>query len=179
MNTGVFGTGWSFTTTMLVRDTLPVLATVPEKRSGRPDAVGCAGQDLVTRIPGVSVFWQTRVVELVTVRGLAVNSSTPRAVRTAVLGLQGSEGIQLPEKLAACPKPRFVMKATWISPPLAALVTVTPTSVLLPQLVTVPVKVMAPFSSVPPKQRAEIRMQGWLTSVLTPWSLPPRLLVSF
>ena len=81
--------------------------------------------------------------ELVTVLGLAVNWSTPRAVKVAVLGLQGFNGTQLPLNGAIWPRSRLVMNVTWNCPPLTKFVTVTPTSVLLPQLVTVPVNVIS------------------------------------
>ncbi len=92
VKTGVFADGWLLTTTTLVKVTLPVLRTVPVNVSGCPGATGPAGQALVTWMPGVMEFWQVTVVELVRVRGVAVNSSVARTTRVAVLGTQGFTG---------------------------------------------------------------------------------------
>ena len=162
---------------MLVKVTLPVLLTVPEKTNDCPGPTGTVGHTLVTLIPGVVTTEQVTPAELVTVCGVAVNWSTARATRVAVLGLQASDGTQLPLKEATCPIARLVGKRTVVRPLLTKLVTVTPTSVLLPQFVTVPVNVIAPFSPTPPRQTAVILMHGRLTSVFTPWLPPPRLSV--
>jgi hypothetical protein len=135
---------------MFVNVTLPVLLTLPEKVSNWPGETGPTGHDLVTLMPGVKTSEQEVLAELVTVLGLVVNWSTPWAVNVAVLGLQGFNGIQLPLNDATWFVARLVMNATGNCPPLTKFVTVTPTSVLLPQLVTVPVKVIKPFSPTPP-----------------------------
>ena len=97
---------------MFVKVTLPVLLTLPEKVSNRPGATGEVGHTLVTLMPGVKTSEQVVLTELVTVRGWLVNWSMPSAVRMAVLGLQGLEGIQLPLKEATWPLRRLVMNVT-------------------------------------------------------------------
>ncbi len=82
-------------------------------------------------------------------------------------------------KEATWPRARLLVKTTVKNPPSWKFVTTTPTSVLLPQLVTVPLIVMRPFSPTPGRQNAEIRTQGRFTSVLSPWKPPPMLSVSF
>ena len=134
---------------------------------------------MVTLIPGVRVLWQVIVVKLVSVRGVDVNWSVARTVSMAVLGIQGFAGTQLPLNEATSPKARLVGNSTVKNPLSLKFVTVTPTSVLLPQLVTVPVKVIAPFSPTLPTHCAAIRTQGRLTCVFTPWLPPPLLLTSF
>src|SRR5581483_2434210 len=119
------------------------------------------------------------VIKLVNVLGVAVNWSVARTVRSAVLGRHGFNGSQLPWKEETWPKARLVGNKTAKVPRSLILVTVTPTKVLLPQLVTVPVKVMRPFSPTLPTHCAVIRTQGRLTWVLTPWLPPPLLLTSF
>jgi hypothetical protein len=47
-------------------------------------------------MPGVKTSEQVALAELVTVRGVDVNSSTAVAVNLIVLGLQGFNGIQVP-----------------------------------------------------------------------------------
>src|SRR5207302_1113177 len=98
--TVVLGTGRLLTTTILVRVTLPVLLTLPEKVSNWPGATGCAGQALVTLMPGVKTSEHVVWTELLTVRGKVVNWSTPWATNVAVLARQGLEGTQLPLKFA-------------------------------------------------------------------------------
>jgi hypothetical protein len=58
---------------MFINVTLPVLLTLPEKVSNWPGATGCAGQNLVTLMPGVKASEQAVPTELVTVLGWAVN----------------------------------------------------------------------------------------------------------
>jgi len=115
----------------------------------------------------------------VTVRGVDVNWSEAWTVNNAGFGPQGFAGVQLPLKLAVWPIARFVGKRTVNAWPLTKFVTVTPTRVVLPQLVTVPVKVIKPLSPTPPAQAAVSSTQGWFTSVFTPWKPPPVLLMTF
>ena len=58
--------------------------------------------------------------------------------------------------VATCPASKFVMNVTGNCPPFTKFVTVTPTSVLLPQFVTDPVKVIAPVSPTLPVHCAAI-----------------------
>ena len=55
VNTGVLLLGWLLTTTMLVKVTLPLLLTLPEKENGWPGGTDCR-HDLVTLMPVVRVF---------------------------------------------------------------------------------------------------------------------------
>ena len=82
---------------------------------------------------------QVVLVETVTVRGWVVYWSVPCAVNVAMLGPHGFKGIQLPLNVATWPLSRLVRKATGYIPPVTELVTITLTSVSLPQLVTEPV----------------------------------------
>src|SRR5208282_774338 len=164
---------------MFVKVTLPVLLTLPEKVSNWPGETGCAGHDLVTWMPGVKTSEQVVLAELVTVRGVAVNWSVPWATSVAVLGLQGFNGTQLPLNEATWPRARLVGKSTVKAPLLTKFVTVTPTSVSLPQLVTVPVKVITPFSPTLPTHCTASWMQGIFTTVFTCWLPPPLLLTTF
>ena len=52
VKTGVPGAGWLFSTTMLVRVTLPQLLTLPVKTNSPPGATGTSGQFLISRISG-------------------------------------------------------------------------------------------------------------------------------
>src|ERR1035438_10446578 len=99
---------------MLVNVTLPVLLTLPEKVSNWPGETGCMGHVLVTLMPGVKTSEQEVLAELVTVRGVDVNWSTPMAVSVIVLGLQGFNGIQLPLNEATWFVTRLVGKNTEI-----------------------------------------------------------------
>jgi hypothetical protein len=76
---------------MLVKVTLPVLLTLPEKVSVWPGATGCTGHDLVTLIPGVVISGQGPA-DAVFVTGTAVQLSLPVAV-TVLLTEQALVGV--------------------------------------------------------------------------------------
>src|ERR1035437_8487997 len=97
-------------------------------------------------MPGVKTSEQVVLAEAVICTGQFVNKSPPRAVNVAVLGLQGFKGTQLPLNETAELVAILGMNATGKYPPLTKFVTVMLNSVLLPQLVTVPVKLIAPLS---------------------------------
>src|SRR5450759_110185 len=118
---------------------LPLLLTLPEKVSNWPGANGRVGHALVTTMPGVRVFEQVVMAELVISGAQFVNESLPVAVNVAVLGLEELNGTQLPLNDWTWLVARVGKNATRNCPPLTKFVTDTLNSVLLPQLVTVPV----------------------------------------
>ena len=65
-----------------------------------------------------------------------VNESLPWAVNVFVLGMQGFAGTQNPLNETTWP---MLIMGKFVTVPVTELLTVTPNSVLLPQLVTVPV----------------------------------------
>src|ERR1035437_7923661 len=119
------------------------------------------------------------LLESVTTLGVAVNWSVAQAVRMAVLDRQGFDGTQPPLNETTWLVSKLIGPSTRTPLLLTKFVTVRPTSILLPQLVTVPVKVIAPFCPTPPTHWAVIWTQGvwpgvdWGCVLLAGWSVTP------
>src|SRR4051812_18449823 len=103
---------------MLVKVTLPVLLTLPEKVSNWPGATGWAGHAFVTLMPGVKTSEPVVWGKPAPVGGGVGNWPMPGAPSGAVLELQGLAGIQLPRNEATGPLSRLVRTVAGTSPPL-------------------------------------------------------------
>ena len=88
--------------------------------------------------------------------GVIQHTSQTDGTQRAVLGRQGFAGIQLPVNVTVWPFAILVGTNTVNCPSFTKFVTVTLTKVLLPQLTTVPVNVIAPFSQMLPTHCAVI-----------------------
>src|SRR5215471_15063732 len=138
--TTVFDTGRSLTTVMLVIVMLPELLTLPVKTSRSPGATGFAGHCFVTVSLGVGRIGQMAVALAVTL--LLRHTSAPRTVAVSEMfvsqRLIGT--MKLPAKSAVSPGARVngpitgVLLLGWLS------TTTIPCNVILPALLTVPLK---------------------------------------
>src|SRR5260370_21076498 len=120
----------------------PALLTVPVKTKGCPSGAGLGGQILLTASVGVISVGQTAVAEALTL--LPVHALAPVATSVSKYEQQLGGTCSLPVKFVDCPGARVTGPKTGVLFVGRSLTTITLVKVMLPALLTDPLKMARP-----------------------------------